>query len=144
MGCVTNVTIRQSASSGATVTLHGRFEILSLLGSIMPPPAPPGIMGLPIYLAGGQVVGGGVVGGLIASGPVMIMVASFMNVTFDRLPMDDDEVSVAIQNQHYQNGRHQHADISDLYGMPQNLLNNAGSLHTEMYAWGSARAVPKT
>ncbi|XP_030518849.2 LOW QUALITY PROTEIN: AT-hook motif nuclear-localized protein 16-like [Rhodamnia argentea] len=145
-GCVTNVTIRQSASSSAIVTLHGRFEILSLLGSILPPPAPPGIMGLTIYLAGaqGQVVGGGVVGGLIASGPVTIMAASFMNATFDRLPLDDDEVSVAIQNQHYQNGRHQHTDISDLYGMPQNLLNNAGSLHPEMYAWGSARAAPKT
>ncbi|KAH0983720.1 hypothetical protein GBA52_010897 [Prunus armeniaca] len=32
-GCVTNVTLRQPASSGAIVTLHGRFEILSLLGA---------------------------------------------------------------------------------------------------------------
>ena len=61
------------------MTLHGRFEILSLLGSILPPPAPLGITGLTIYLAGpqGQVVGGGVVGGLIASGPVVLMAASF-------------------------------------------------------------------
>ncbi|KAL0671758.1 hypothetical protein Bca4012_034462 [Brassica carinata] len=79
-GCVTNVTLRQPASSGAIVTLHEHFEILSLLGSILPPPSPVGITGLTIYLAGpqGQVVGGGVVGGLIASGPVVLMVASFM------------------------------------------------------------------
>ncbi|CAN6707749.1 unnamed protein product [Malus baccata var. baccata] len=125
-GCVTNVTLRQPASSGATVTLHGRFEILSLLGSILPPPAPPGITGLTIYLAGpqGQVVGGGVVGALIASGPVVIMAASFMNATFDRLPLDEDEVAVALQNQQYQNGRRHHLDISDLYGLPQNLITN--------------------
>ncbi|CAN6571239.1 unnamed protein product [Malus baccata var. baccata] len=125
-GCVTNVTLRQPASSGAIVTLHGRFEILSLLGSILPPPAPPGITGLTIYLAGpqGQVVGGGVVGALIASGPVVIMAASFMNATFDRLPLDEDEVAVALQNQQYQNGHRHHLDISDLYGLPQNLITN--------------------
>lgn len=32
-GTVTNVTLRQPASPGAIVTLHGRFEILSLSGS---------------------------------------------------------------------------------------------------------------
>ncbi|EEF28312.1 DNA binding protein, putative [Ricinus communis] len=85
----TSVTLRQPASSGAIVTLHGRFEILSLLGSILPPSAPPGIIGLTIYLAGaqGQVVGGGVVGALIASGPVVILAASFRNAAFDRLPI---------------------------------------------------------
>ncbi|KAJ4981339.1 hypothetical protein NE237_032176 [Protea cynaroides] len=129
-GCVMNVTLRQPATSGAIVTLHGRFEILSLLGSILPPPAPPGITGLTIYLAGpqGQVVGGGVVGSLISSGSVVIMAASFMNATFDRLPLDDDEVSAAAHNQHHLNN-HQyhnlhHADLSNLYGIPQNLLSN--------------------
>jgi predicted DNA-binding protein with PD1-like motif len=145
-GCVTNVTLRQPASSGAIVTLHGRFEILSLLGSILPPPAPPGITGLTIYLAGaqGQVVGGGVVGALIASGPVVIMAASFMNATFDRLPLDDDEIAAAMQNQHYQNGRtHHHLDISDLYGMPPNLLTN-GSMPPEIYSWAPGRTMSKT
>lgn len=144
-GCVTNVTLRQPTSSGAIVTLHGRFEILSLIGSILPPPAPPGIIGLTIYLAGsqGQVVGGGVVGALIASGPVMIMAASFMNVTFDRLPLDDDEISAAVQNQHYQNGRHHHLDMSDLYGVPQNLLTN-GTLPSEIYSWAPGRAMSKS
>ncbi|GAV65181.1 DUF296 domain-containing protein [Cephalotus follicularis] len=142
-GCVTNVTLRQPASSGAIVTLHGRFEILSLLGSILPPPAPPGITGITIYLAGvqGQVVGGGVVGSLIASGPVVIMAATFMNATFDRLPLDEDEVA-AVQNQHYQNARHHHLDISDLYGMPQNLLTN-GTIPPEIYSWAPGRTMPK-
>ncbi|KAJ4825493.1 AT-hook motif nuclear-localized protein 16 [Turnera subulata] len=144
-GCVTNVTLRQPASSGAIVTLHGRFEILSLLGSVLPPPAPPGITGLTIYLAGaqGQVVGGGVVGALIASGPVVIMAASFMNATFDRLPLDDDEIATAIHNQHYQNGRHHHFDMSDLYGVPQNLLTN-GNVPPEIYSWAPGRTVSKT
>ena len=146
-GCVTNVTLRQPASSGAIVTLHGRFEILSLLGSILPPPAPPGITGLTIYLAGpqGQVVGGGVVGALIASGPVVVMAASFMNATFDRLPLDDDDIAAAaaMQNQHYQNGRSHHLDISDLYGMPQNLLTS-GAIPPEIYSWAPGRNLSKS
>ncbi|XP_021300977.1 AT-hook motif nuclear-localized protein 16-like [Herrania umbratica] len=143
-GCVTNVTLRQPASSGAIVTLHGRYEILSLLGSILPPPAPPGITGLTIYLAGaqGQVVGGGVVGALIASGPVLVMAASFMNATFDRLPLDDDEVAAAMPNQYHQNARHHHLDISDLYGMPQNLITN-GTTPPEIYSWAPGRNMSK-
>ncbi|GFQ07998.1 hypothetical protein PHJA_002943800 [Phtheirospermum japonicum] len=41
-------------SPGAVVTLHGRFEILSLSGSFLPPPAPPAASSLTIYLAGGR------------------------------------------------------------------------------------------
>ncbi|XWS30111.1 hypothetical protein CRYUN_Cryun24cG0090000 [Craigia yunnanensis] len=136
-GCVTNVTLRQPASSCAIVTLHGRYEILSLLGSILPPPAPPGITGLTIYLAGaqGQVVGGVVVGAFIASGPVLIMAASFMNATLDRLSLDDDEVAAAMQNQYHQNGRHHHLDISDLNEIPQNLITN-GTTPPEIYTLG--------
>ncbi|KAG0448103.1 hypothetical protein HPP92_028004 [Vanilla planifolia] len=36
-GTVTNVILRQPSSNGAIVTLHGRFEILSLSGSFLPP-----------------------------------------------------------------------------------------------------------
>ncbi|XP_052194926.1 AT-hook motif nuclear-localized protein 23-like [Diospyros lotus] len=92
-GTVTNVTLRQPAAAGAIVTLHGRFEILSLSGSFLPPPAPPGATSLTIYLAGGQgqVVGGNVVGALIASGPVIVIAASFTNVAYERLPLDEDE-----------------------------------------------------
>ncbi|XP_010269998.1 PREDICTED: AT-hook motif nuclear-localized protein 23-like [Nelumbo nucifera] len=92
-GTVTNVSLRQPAAAGAIVTLHGRFEILSLSGSFLPPPAPPGATSLTIYLAGGQgqVVGGSVVGALIASGPVIVIAASFTNVAYERLPLDEEE-----------------------------------------------------
>ncbi|KAL0432815.1 UNVERIFIED_CONTAM: AT-hook motif nuclear-localized protein 27 [Sesamum latifolium] len=54
-GTVSNVTLRQPAApAGSVVTLHGRFEILSLSGTVLPPPAPPGSGGLSIFLAGGQ------------------------------------------------------------------------------------------
>ncbi|KAK4396693.1 UNVERIFIED_CONTAM: AT-hook motif nuclear-localized protein 16 [Sesamum calycinum] len=144
-GCVTNVTLRQPSSSGSIVTLHGRFEILSLLGSILPPPAPPGVTGLAVYLAGpqGQVVGGSVVGPLIASGPVVIMAATFMNATFDRLPLDDDEMVVG---QQYQNNRQRHhVDVCDdqVCGIPQNLLTNC-TLPSEGYTWGPGRALSKS
>lgn len=97
-GTVTNVSLRQPAAAGSVVTLHGRFEILSLSGSFLPPPAPPGATSLTIYLAGGQgqVVGGNVVGALIASGPVIIIAASFTNVAYERLPLDDDEATLQI------------------------------------------------
>lgn len=144
-GFVTNVTLKQPASAGATVTLHGRFEILSMLGCILPPPAPPGIAGLTIYLAGaqGQVVGGAVMGALIASGPVVIMVASFMNATFDRLPLDEEDDSSAIQSQHYQDGLRQHQlNTADVFGMPSNMLTNR-AMPREMYSWAPAQTGPK-
>ena len=95
-GAVTDVTLRQPAApSGSVVTLHGRFEILSLTGTALPPPAPPGAGGLTIYLGGGQgqVVGGRVVGPLVASGPVLLMAASFANAVYDRLPLEEEEES---------------------------------------------------
>lgn len=94
-GTVTNVTLRQPTSPGAVVSLHGRFEVLSLSGSFLPPPAPPAASGLTIYLAGGQgqVVGGSVVGPLLAAGPVVIMAASFGNAAYERLPLEDEDQS---------------------------------------------------
>lgn len=92
-GTVTNVSLRQPSSAGSVVTLHGRFEILSLSGSFLPPPAPPGATSLTIFLAGGQgqVVGGNVVGALFAAGPVMVIAASFTNVAYERLPLEEEE-----------------------------------------------------
>ncbi|KAJ4744761.1 AT-hook motif nuclear-localized protein 23 [Rhynchospora pubera] len=92
-GTVTNVSLRQPSAAGSVVTLHGRFEILSLSGSFLPPPAPPGATSLTIFLAGGQgqVVGGNVVGALFASGPVIVIAASFANVAYERLPLEEDE-----------------------------------------------------
>ncbi|XP_065017668.1 AT-hook motif nuclear-localized protein 23-like [Musa acuminata AAA Group] len=92
-GTVSNVTVRQPSTAGSVVTLHGHFEILSLSGSFLPPPAPPGATSLTIFLAGGQgqVVGGNVVGTLFAAGPVIVIAASFTNVAYERLPLEEEE-----------------------------------------------------
>lgn len=164
-GTVTNVTLRQPASPGAVVTLHGRFEILSLSGSFLPPPAPPAASGLTIYLAGGQgqVVGGSVVGPLLASGPVVIMAASFGNAAYERLPLEDEEPQVPIQGsgslgspgmvgqqqppqQQQQQNQQQPQLLPDpnttlFHGMPQNLLNSC-QLPTEAFWGGSAGRSP--
>ncbi|CAA7399846.1 unnamed protein product [Spirodela intermedia] len=85
-GTVTNVTLRQPATAGAVVALRGHFEILSLSGSFLPPPAPPATTALTIYLAGGQgQLVGSVMGALIASGPVIVLAASFSNAAYERL-----------------------------------------------------------
>ncbi|KAI5085099.1 hypothetical protein GOP47_0001268 [Adiantum capillus-veneris] len=90
-GTVANVTLRQPLAEGATVTFHGRFEILSLSGCYLPSPVIPG--GLTISLAGsqGQVVGGSVVGELLAASPVLIIAASFLSAPYERLPMANEE-----------------------------------------------------
>ncbi|KAK7251191.1 hypothetical protein RIF29_34166 [Crotalaria pallida] len=143
-GTVTNVTLKQPASPGAVVSLQGRFEILSLSGSFLPPPAPPSASaGLTIYLAGGQgqVVGGSVVGTLVASGSVVIMAASFSNAAYERLPLEDEDSSLPLQGggsigspgasgvgQHQQQQQSQgfgDTTTAPLYhGLPPNLLNS--------------------
>ncbi|KAB5569107.1 hypothetical protein DKX38_002900 [Salix brachista] len=153
-GTVTNVTLKQPASPGAVVTLHGRFELLSLSGSFLPPPAPPAASGLTIYLAGGQgqVVGGSVVGPLIASGPVVIMAASFGNAAYERLPLEEDESQTPVagtgplgspgvnsigqqQQNQLQHQLMQDPNTSLFQGLPQNLLNPV-QLPSEAY-WGT-------
>ncbi|XP_065858905.1 AT-hook motif nuclear-localized protein 26 [Euphorbia lathyris] len=159
-GTVTNVTLRQPASPGAVVTLHGRFEILSLAGSFLPPPAPPAATGLTIYLAGGQgqVVGGSVVGTLIASGPVVIMAASFSNAAYERLPLEEEEAQLPMpgggmgspgpvgggggggggqQNQQQQQQVLGEANAQLYHGLQPNLLNSI-QLPTEAY-WATGR-----
>lgn len=92
-GVVVNVSLRQpGAPPGAVVSLHGRFEILSLSGAFLPAASPEGAGGLTVYLAGGQgqVVGGAVVGELVASGPVMVIAATFANAAYERLPVEED------------------------------------------------------
>lgn len=94
-GTVTNVSLRQptTASGGSAVAaLHGRFEILSLTGSFLPPPAPSEATSLTIFLSGpqAQVLGGNVVGPLIATGPVIVIASSFSNVAYERLPLEEE------------------------------------------------------
>ncbi|KAI4327272.1 hypothetical protein L6164_019755 [Bauhinia variegata] len=132
-GTVTNVSLRQPATAGAVVTLHGRFEILSLSGSFLPPPAPPGATSLTVYLAGGQgqVVGGNVVGELTAAGPVIVIAASFTNVAYERLPLDEEAEQLQIQPPASQGGgsvgnNNQFPDPSlglPFFNLPLNMQN---------------------
>ncbi|KAL8216040.1 hypothetical protein R6Q57_022877 [Mikania cordata] len=148
-GFVSNVMLRQpslssaGSGSGPVVTLHGRFEILSLVGSVLPPPAPPGVTGLAIYLVGpqGQVVGGAIAGPLMASGPVVIMAATFMNASFDRLPLDKEEVIVAADTRDQLH--HRGIGVSDIYTPPQNLISNTTLPPPEIYTWSMARPLSK-
>ncbi|XP_068643713.1 AT-hook motif nuclear-localized protein 20-like [Aristolochia californica] len=155
-GIVTNVTLRQPASPGAVITLHGRFEILSLSGAFLPAPSPPGATGLTVYLAGGQgqVVGGSVVGALMASGPVMVIAATFTNATYERLPLDEESSDgMQLQQSPGLNSgtsgisasqSHGLADPSSLpiYNLPPNLLPNGGQLPHDVYGWAQAPRPP--
>ncbi|GAB2210417.1 hypothetical protein Droror1_Dr00015683 [Drosera rotundifolia] len=82
-GAISNVTLRQTATSGGTVTYEGRFEILSLSGSFMLSETGgqrSRTGGLSVSLAGpdGRVLGGGVAGVLTAATPVQVVVGSFV------------------------------------------------------------------
>ncbi|KAJ4714017.1 AT-hook motif nuclear-localized protein [Melia azedarach] len=82
-GAISNVTLRQAMTSGGTVTYEGRFEILSLSGSILLSEnggQRSRTGGLSVSLAGpdGRVLGGGVAGLLIAASPVQVIVGSFL------------------------------------------------------------------
>lgn len=81
-GSISNVTLRQTGTSGGTVTYEGRFEILSLSGSIFVTDnggQRTRTGGLSVSLAGpdGRLLGGGVAGLLIAASPIQIVVGSF-------------------------------------------------------------------
>ncbi|KAI4345768.1 hypothetical protein L6164_012864 [Bauhinia variegata] len=153
-GSVANVTLRQPAAPGAVVALHGRFEILSLTGTFLPGPSPPGSTGLTVYLAGGQgqVVGGSVVGSLLAVGPVMVIAATFANATYERLPLDDeDEAGSSAQGAARgsppaigSSGGQLQPGLPDpsslpLYNLPTNLMPNGGQVGHEAFAWAHGR-----
>ncbi|KAM0847019.1 hypothetical protein ACQ4PT_055287 [Festuca glaucescens] len=81
-GAISNVSLRQAATSGGTATYEGRFEILSLSGSFLVQEMGghrTRTGGLSVSLAGpdGRVLGGGVAGVLIACTPIQIVVGSF-------------------------------------------------------------------
>ncbi|KAH6764981.1 putative AT-hook DNA-binding family protein [Perilla frutescens var. hirtella] len=95
-GVVTNVTLNQpSTTPGTTVTFHGRFDILSISATILPPGAAAAANGpFALSLAGpqGQVVGGHVVGPLVSAGTIYLVAANFSNPSFHRLQQVDHHV----------------------------------------------------
>lgn len=83
-GAISNVTLRQSATSGGTLTYEGRFEILSLSGSFMLTEnggqrSRTGGLSVSLASPDGRVVGGGVAGMLMAASPVQVVVGSFIS-----------------------------------------------------------------
>ncbi|PWA90886.1 AT hook motif DNA-binding family protein [Artemisia annua] len=83
IGVITNVTLRQAATSGGTATYEGRFDILALSGSFVLSEAygqRTRTGGLSITLSGpdGRVFGGVVAGLLVAASPVQVIVGSFL------------------------------------------------------------------
>ncbi|KAL6662032.1 hypothetical protein ACP70R_001416 [Stipagrostis hirtigluma subsp. patula] len=157
-GTVTDVALRQPTAPGAVVALRGRFEILSLTGTLLPGPAPPSSTGLTVYLAGGQgqVVGGSVVGTLTAAGPVMVMASTFANATYERLPLDEAEEDAGQAQMPPGGGPPLMGGMADpsampMYGgVPPNLLpggsaaaSGAGlQLGHDGLAWAHARPPP--
>ncbi|CAL9759020.1 unnamed protein product, partial [Musa acuminata subsp. burmannicoides] len=152
-GMVANVTLRQPAAPGAVVALHGRFEILSLTGTFLPGPSPPGTTGLTVYLAGGQgqVVGGSVVGSLIAAGTVMVLASTFANATYERLPLEEGEESVGgglpvqlhggVASLMPGAGGLPDPSALPIYNLPPNLAHNGGGqMGHDAFEWAHARA----
>ncbi|KAG1326810.1 AT-hook motif nuclear-localized protein 25 [Cocos nucifera] len=160
-GLVANVSLRQpgAAPPGSVVaTLRGRFEILSLTGTVLPPPAPPGTGGMTVFLAGGQgqLVGGSVVGPLVAAGPVMLMTATFANAVYERLPLEgEDEAASAAAAQARQTSASQTSAVNGGGGegggsggdggVPfYNLGASVGNYHLpgDAYVWGGGGVRP--
>ncbi|PKA66426.1 Putative DNA-binding protein ESCAROLA [Apostasia shenzhenica] len=149
-GAVANVTLRQPAAPGAVVALHGRFEILSLTGTFLPGPAPPGSTGLTVYLSGGQgqVVGGSVVGSLVAAGPVMVVAATFSNATYERLPLEEEEQDAGGAGGGQMpggsppgisggTGLPDPSAVPPMFNLPPNLMPNGAQL--DAFGWGHGR-----
>ncbi|XP_074561414.1 AT-hook motif nuclear-localized protein 11-like [Curcuma longa] len=82
-GVVSTVTLRQSATSGGTITYEGQFEILGLYGSYMitnngESRSRTGGLSISLSSPDGRVIGGGVAGVLKAATPVQVIVGSFI------------------------------------------------------------------
>ncbi|XP_060207010.1 AT-hook motif nuclear-localized protein 5 [Lycium barbarum] len=82
-GAVSAITLRPPASSGATVTYEGRFEILCLSGSYLVaetggPRNRTGGISVSVCSPDGHVIGGAIGGRLIAASPVQVVVCSFV------------------------------------------------------------------
>ncbi|KAE8716297.1 AT-hook motif nuclear-localized protein 17 [Hibiscus syriacus] len=90
-GTVSNVTLLQlSSTPGATITFHGRFDILSLSVTVLPPTTSYNVPNtVSISLAGpqGQVVGGFLAGSLMAADTVFIVAATFNYPSYHQLAL---------------------------------------------------------
>lgn len=131
-GAVADVSLRHPSSSadgagGSTAVFRGRYEILSISATFLAPSTPAAVAratvrDLSVSLAGphGQVVGGAVVGPLVAATAVVVLAAAFTDLTFHRLPLEDDAPAsvsdIAGADERRGHGRHQYPEQHDAGG----------------------------
>jgi predicted DNA-binding protein with PD1-like motif len=98
-GVVADVPLRlpSPADGAAVVVLRGRYEILSISATFLLPSMSAAVpraadRGVSVSLAGpqGQIIGGAVAGPLIAASNVFVLAAAFADLTFQRLPLEDE------------------------------------------------------
>ncbi|XP_008782107.1 AT-hook motif nuclear-localized protein 28-like [Phoenix dactylifera] len=145
-GVVANVPLRHPTTNPPVMTLHGRYDILSLSGTVLPPPsavttapAAPAQVNFSISLAGtqGHVIGGTVAGQMKAAGPVVLVAASFANPEFHRLPLaapaEDEETAAAKEDDAKPAGVEAAVPV---YGLAGGSLPLTGPLtHRDMVLW---------
>lgn len=90
-------------------------------------------------------------GELVASGPVMVIAATFSNATYERLPLEEEEVAAeeplgleaALGTQQNAEGGEQFANMAAaLYNVPQNLMSNNGQLPQDVFGAWAPRPPP--
>ncbi|KAJ4772608.1 AT-hook motif nuclear-localized protein 17 [Rhynchospora pubera] len=151
-GAVSNVTIRHPSSPNSNIALHGRFELLSLTGTILlPTPSSSNgpNTGFAILVGGpqGQVIGGTVAGPLMTADTVMIMGAVYSAPEVHHLPfpVENEEADVSAEREVHVEGKVKveataHAQ-APLYGGPVGMGGQMA--RPEMALW-SQSAAPAT
>ncbi|RCV31528.1 hypothetical protein SETIT_6G185100v2 [Setaria italica] len=160
-GAVAEVTLRHPSPSSsspadggvggsATVVFRGRYEILSISATFLAPSMsaavpPRAVRDLSVSLAGphGQIVGGTVAGPLVAATTVVILAAAFTDLTFHRLPLEDDaSVSVSGSAEADEHRGHQPPEPQDAGGLHPHLRSMApGTQPVPSYARQSSQEV---
>ncbi|KAG1331831.1 AT-hook motif nuclear-localized protein 28-like [Cocos nucifera] len=147
-GVVVNVPLRHPTTNPPVITLHGRYDILSLSGTILPQPSAAAQATFSISLAGtqGHVIGGTVAGPLKAAGTVVLVAASFANPEFYHLPLavaaaEDEEAAAVAKEEEVKPGGVEAGMLA--YGIPGGPRPLTGPLpHPDMVFWAqpSSRA----
>ncbi|WVZ67387.1 hypothetical protein U9M48_016473 [Paspalum notatum var. saurae] len=141
-GAVAAVTLRLAASPAAAsaVTLHGRFEVLSLSGTVLPSAGASAPFSLSLAGTGGQVIGGTLAGEMTAAADgVVVVAATFGSAEVHRLPAaEDEQVALAVGGGRREEGRQQQvaAGAGDVVGL--GLAGGYGGAAVEL---GGARRV---
>ncbi|KAL5228254.1 hypothetical protein ABZP36_016519 [Zizania latifolia] len=163
-GAVAAVTLRLPTSPATAVTLHGRFEILSLSGTVLPSAAGEGavppLFSMSLAGAGGQVIGGTLAGEMTAADGLVVVAATFGSADVHRLPAADpaeDEEAERWgdhdEGRHRQQHQHQQTSVAASAAVDVGLLDYGGvaglagggqvgrhQQHSDMVLWAQAPA----